>query len=64
MMTKAVLDGEGIQYDVKNVEEDSNAYDYVVNVLGIRQMPVVVAEGKEPFSGFQPEKLKQLKEDE
>lgn len=59
-MTKNVLDGESIEYETFNVEEDEVAYDYVVNTLGIRQMPVVVAEGYEPFSGFRPDKLQEM----
>lgn len=59
-MTKNVLNGEGIEFEVFNVEEDQEAFDYVVNTLGIRQMPVVVVDGQEPFSGFQPDKLQAL----
>lgn len=60
-MTKRVLLGEEIDFLTINVEEDETAFDYVVNTLQLRQMPVVVAEGQEPFTGFQPDKLKQLK---
>ncbi|MET3508277.1 glutaredoxin-like protein NrdH [Halalkalibacter oceani] len=60
-MTKNVLDNEGVKYKIFNVEEDENAYDYVVNTLGLRQMPVVVADEQEPFAGFQPDRLLSLK---
>lgn len=70
-MTKRVLTGEGIEFTSINVEEvDENgnkteqakkAYDYVVNELGLRSMPVVVVDEQEPFSGFQPDKLQELK---
>lgn len=60
-MTKNVLKGEGIEFDLFNVEEDEKAFDYVVHTLGLRQMPVVVVEGQEPFTGFRPDKLQQLK---
>ena len=60
-MTKNVLKGEGIEFEVRNVEEDSEAFTYVVEVLGIRQMPVVEVEGQEPFSGFRPDKLQEIK---
>ena len=60
-MTKNVLNQEGIEYEVKNVQEDEEAFNYVVEVLGIRQMPVVEVEGEEPFSGFRPDKLKNIK---
>ncbi|QQZ08485.1 glutaredoxin domain-containing protein [Heyndrickxia vini] len=59
-MTKVVLNGEGIEFETFNVEEDENAFDYVVNTLNLRQMPVVIVEGQEPFTGFQPDKLKAL----
>lgn len=61
VMTKNVLNGEGIEFETVNVEEDESAYDYVVNTLGLRQMPVVEAEGQEPFTGFHPDKLLALK---
>jgi glutaredoxin-like protein NrdH len=60
-MTKNVLKNEGIEFEVRNVEEDQEAYDYVVEVLGLRQMPVVEVEGQEPFTGFRPDKLQELK---
>ncbi|WP_409304858.1 glutaredoxin domain-containing protein [Peribacillus sp. SCS-155] len=60
-MTKNVLNAEGIEFETFNVEEDEKAYDFVVNTLGLREMPVVVAEGQEPFTGFQPDKLQALK---
>lgn len=56
-MTKNMLDGEGIEFEVFNIDEDKEKYDYVVNTLGLRQMPVVEVEGKEPFSGFRPDIL-------
>ncbi|KYD02723.1 glutaredoxin family protein [Heyndrickxia sporothermodurans] len=59
-MTKVVLNGEGIEFETFNVEEDENAFDYVVNTLNLRQMPVVIVEGQEPFTGFQPDKLKAI----
>lgn len=60
-MTKNVLNGEGINFKLFNIEEDGDAYEYIVNTLQLRQMPVIVAEGKEPFTGFQPDKLLALK---
>lgn len=61
-MTKNVLKGEGVEFVSKNVEEDSEAYVYVVETLGLRQMPVVEVEGEEPFAGFRPDKLQELKD--
>ena len=60
-MTKIVLEGEGIEFTSINVDEDLEARDYILNTLELRSMPVVVVEGYEPFTGFQPEKLKALK---
>lgn len=71
-MTKNVLNGEGIEFEAINVEEidpetgektkkAQEAYDYVVDVLKLRQMPVVEAEGHDVFSGFRPDLLQALK---
>lgn len=60
-MTKNVLKGEGIEFEVRNVEEDEEAFTYVVETLKLRQMPVVEVEGLEPFSGFRPDILHTLK---
>ncbi|GLI82581.1 NrdH-redoxin [Rossellomorea marisflavi] len=56
-MTKSMLNGEGVEFTTINIEEDEAAYDHVVNTLGLRQMPVVVVEGQDPFSGFRPDLL-------
>lgn len=60
-MTKRVLTGEGIEFTAINVEEDEKSLDYVKNTLGLTAMPVVVVEGEEPFTGFRPDKLEELK---
>jgi glutaredoxin-like protein NrdH len=60
-MTKRVLEGEGIDYVSINVDENEEARNYVVEELQLRSMPVVVVEGQEPFTGFQPDKLMSLK---
>jgi glutaredoxin-like protein NrdH len=61
-MTKAVLDGEGVVYKAVNVQEDEEAMSYVRDELGLTSMPVVVAEGKEIFTGFRPDLLHELKD--
>jgi glutaredoxin-like protein NrdH len=61
-MTKTVLNGEGIEFEVINVEENEEALHYVKEVLGFSAMPVVVVDGQEPFTGFRPDKLQALKE--
>lgn len=60
-MTKMVLNNEGIEFESINVEDNKDAFNYVKEELGFSSMPVVVAEGHEPFAGFQPDKLKELK---
>lgn len=73
-MTKRVLDGEGVEFVAINIEEVDEIeveidgakvkkapIDYIKEDLGFSAMPVVVAEGQEPFSGFRPDKLTTLK---
>ena len=60
-MTKRVLEGEGIPFTAINVEENEEAMRYVKEELGLSSMPVVVVEGQEPFTGFRPDKLQELK---
>ena len=59
--TKAKLDEHSIYYTAVNVQEDATAYHYVTEVLGIRQMPVLVVstpEGDTIWSGLQPTKIR------
>ncbi|KUM34568.1 glutaredoxin domain-containing protein [Arthrobacter sp. EpRS71] len=61
--SKKLLDKASIHYTAVNVEEDATAYHYVTEVLGLRQMPVLIAstpKGDETWSGFQPAKIKEL----
>ncbi|MEL3959445.1 glutaredoxin-like protein NrdH [Caldifermentibacillus hisashii] len=60
-VTKIVLKDEGIEFNTINIEDDQEAMEYVKDVLGFSSTPVIVADGHEPFSGFQPDKLKELK---
>jgi glutaredoxin-like protein NrdH len=60
-MTKRVLDGEGIEYTAINVQDDEKAMEYVKETLKLSSMPVVVVEGQEPFTGFRPDLLQELK---
>jgi len=60
--SKKLLDKGGIHYTAVNVEEDATAFHYVTEVLGLRQMPVLIAstiDGDEIWSGFQPLKIKE-----
>jgi glutaredoxin-like protein NrdH len=61
-MTKMVLNNEGIEFNIINVEDDAQALTYIKEELGLSSMPVVVVEGQEPFTGFRPDKLQELKE--
>lgn len=60
-MTKRFLTGEEIEFTSINIEEDEKALEYVKHTLGLTAMPVVVVEGEEPFTGFRPDKLEELK---
>lgn len=68
--TKQTLEAEGIEFEAINIQEtptikvdgvDKDAIEYLRDELGFSSMPVVVAEGLEPFAGFQPDKIEELK---
>ncbi|GED98326.1 redoxin NrdH [Gordonia crocea] len=56
--TYKALDKAGVEYQVVDISEDSEARDYVM-ALGYLQAPVVVA-GDEHWSGFRPDRIKAL----
>lgn len=56
--TKKMLDRSGLNYEMVDITLDSDALDYV-RALGYLQAPVVVADG-EHWSGFRPERIKNL----
>lgn len=58
--TKRFLNENNIAYDEINVEDSDEALEEVKS-LGFQSLPVVKAEGLEPFNGFNPGKLNQLK---
>jgi glutaredoxin-like protein NrdH len=60
-MTKRVLEGEGIKYTAINVQENEEAMTFVKDVLGLTSMPVVIIDDQEPFTGFRPDKLQEIK---
>lgn len=63
-MTKKVLSEEGIEFEAINVEEDADAHEEMKKVAdehNFMSMPVIVADGVEPFNDFKPDKLKGLK---
>ncbi|GAA2375965.1 glutaredoxin-like protein NrdH [Gordonia cholesterolivorans] len=57
-MTQRRLDAAGLDYDVVDISQDDEARDYVM-ALGYLQAPVVVA-GDQHWSGFRPERIKEL----
>ncbi|NKS64448.1 glutaredoxin-like protein NrdH [Rhodococcus hoagii] len=56
--TYRALDKAGLEYDVVDISENPEARDYVM-ALGYLQAPVVVA-GEEHWSGFRPDRIKDL----
>ncbi|GAA2067193.1 glutaredoxin-like protein NrdH [Williamsia deligens] len=56
--TYKALDKQGLEYDVVDITEDSEARDYVM-ALGYLQAPVVVVD-TEHWSGFRPDRIKAL----
>lgn len=57
--TKEFLDELGVEYNVRNIEEDDSNFDEVIK-LGYQQVPVVVTDN-DSWSGHQPTLLMQLK---
>ncbi|MGG7104615.1 MULTISPECIES: redoxin NrdH [Rhodococcus] len=56
--TYRALDRAGIDYNIIDITEDAQARDYVMS-LGYLQAPVVVA-GEAHWSGFRPDRIKEL----
>lgn len=59
--TKEKLDENNIYYTEVDVQKDATAYHYVTEILGYRQMPVVIAStesGDVIWSGLQPQMIK------
>lgn len=59
LATKRALDKAGLPYDVADISQDDGARDYVM-ALGYLSAPVVVS-GDEHWSGFRPERIKNLR---
>jgi glutaredoxin-like protein NrdH len=53
------LDKEGTEYDKIDISADSAARDYVMS-LGYLQAPVVYIDTSNHFSGYRPDRIKQL----
>ncbi|MDO5622797.1 MAG: glutaredoxin-like protein NrdH [Paracoccus sp. (in: a-proteobacteria)] len=56
--TTRALDARGIDYNLVDLTEDSNAFE-IVTSLGYRQAPVVVA-GDSHWAGFRPDMIGRL----
>lgn len=56
--TKKALDRAGLSYELVDISMADEARDYVM-ALGHLQAPVVVA-GEEHWSGFRPDRIRQL----
>jgi conserved domain protein len=57
--TKKFLTENGLQFEERDVFESEKFKEEVVE-LGFTSLPVVVADGHEPFSGYRPDKLDEL----
>lgn len=58
--TKAFLDTLGISYVTYNIQEDDSNFQKIID-MGYKQVPVVVTDTGESWSGHQPAKLMKLK---
>lgn len=58
--TKAFLDTLAISYTTFNIEEDDSNFQAVID-LGFKQVPVILTDTGESWSGHQPAKLMKLK---
>lgn len=57
--TKKFLKENGLQFEVRDVFESEKFKEEIVE-LGFTSLPVVVADGHEPFTGFRPDVLETL----
>ena len=57
--TKKFLKENGLQFEVRDVFESEKFKEEIVE-LGFTSLPVVVADGHEPFAGFRPDALETL----
>lgn len=57
--TKSFLTDLNVAYETIDVTQDEAALEHVRS-LGFQSLPVVEVEGREAFSGFQPDVLEQL----
>ncbi|WP_028125690.1 glutaredoxin-like protein NrdH [Eremococcus coleocola] len=60
-MSKRYLKDKGIEFKEINVFEDADSLE-MLRSAGLTQMPVVMAEGHDPITGFRPNMLAKLGE--
>lgn len=60
VMTKKVLDKDGIPYEEVDVIKSPDAADALKN-MGFTGVPVVAAPGIDPWYGFSPDRLRSLR---
>ena len=58
-MSKRYLKDKGIEFKEINVFEDADSLE-MLRSAGLTQMPVVMADGYDPITGFRPNELVKL----
>jgi glutaredoxin-like protein NrdH len=58
-MTKRHMDKIGVKYRTVDITEDKEALNKLIE-LGYKSAPVVMTEGGQTWSGFQPAKIDEL----
>ena len=58
-LSKRLLDDNEIEYEAVSVDDDPDTIEQLI-ALGHRQMPVVVVNDEEHWSGFRPDKVKAM----
>jgi len=56
--TYRALDKRGVAYEIVDINANSEAYSYIIQ-LGYRQLPVVVA-GETHWAGFRPDMISKI----
>lgn len=57
--TKQFLENNNVEFEVRDIAESSEALEEVKS-LGFQSLPVIVADGMEPFFGFRPDLLEKI----
>lgn len=59
-MTYSELEKYGIEYDIVDISENTEAREYVTEDLGYRQAPIVVVDDDDHWSGFRPDHIERI----